>query len=603
MTLEASFVLVVLVTAAALFASDRFRMDLIGFGALTALLVGGILNVPEALAGFSDPTVHMIAGLFLVGGAVFETGLADRFGTLLERFGGDDPKKLLAVVLIATAALSAFLSSTGTVALLVPVVASLARRSGTSPSKWMIPLAFTTLLGGLLTLIATAPNLVVSNALADAGFQPFHFFSFTGPGLCFVAIGIAFLLLVSDRLLPERIEPGRTTLFPSLAEIWHRYGLSGWLFELRVLPGSPLVGRTIAESEVRSRFGVAIFAIEDRTRPRDTVERASADRRLEAGHLLTVKGPPERVEFFASEARLEHVTRPEELPQGLVVAEVLVPPQSALLGKSVADARLRSRFDVTVMGIFRSSEVLRASVAQTKIAVGDLLLLIGTGKSLVKLRDELPDVILVTESEALQKAAFRREKTLPTLTILIALLVALATGVVPAVLAVMAAALALVVSGAIEARRAEKLIHWESILLLATILPLATALRKVGVIDSVASGMASALAQGGPRLVLAALFALTSLVGLFLSNTATAVLVAPIALQIAARLHLAPHALLMTVAVAASSAFLTPVSSPVNMLVVNAGGYRFGDFTRVGLPLLLLVGVANVILLPFFFPL
>lgn len=604
---ELLFVLSVLVGAAIVLATDRFRMDLVGFAALTLLLLSGILTVPEALAGFADPTVHMIGGLFIVGAAAFETGLADKFGTVIERVGGASPRRLLTTILLATASLSALLSSTGTVAIMVPVVSTLARKAHLSPSKLMIPLAFATLLGGMLTLIATAPNIVVSTDLEQAGYEPFGFFDFTGPGLCLVAIGVVYLVFYGEKRLPERV-PAQDRLDhrPSTREMWERYGLEGWIAELRIRPDSPLVGKTIAESDIRTRHRVAIFAVRSNatrsTRDRAPTERAQADRVLRSEDLLTVKGAPDAVAAFCQSALLDEVGCPTALPDGLVTAELLVPPGSSLVGRSVRDARLRNRFDVTVAAVFRTREVLRESVAETTLYVGDLLLLLGTSKALVRLRDDLPDTILVTESEALKKAPFRLHRAPHALLVVAAMLSAMTFNLTSPVTAVMCAALAMVVLGCVDASSAERSVNWESLLLIATFLPMSAALTKVGATEMIAKGLVDLVGTAGPRAIMAALFAVTVLVGVVISNTATAVLVAPIAVQIAASLDIRPHALLMTVGIASSCAFLTPVSSPVNMLVVNAGAYRFSDFSRVGAPLVLLMGLSTLVIVPLFFP-
>lgn len=600
-------VLLVLFGTTALFISDKFRLDLVGFMALTALLLGGVLTVPEALAGFADPTVHMIAGLFVVGGAVFHTGLADRFAQSLAKLGAGSPRKLLLTILLSASVLSAFLSSTGTVALMVPVVATLARRFQLSPSKLMIPLAYATLLGGMLTLIATPPNLIVSSALEQAGHRPFGFFEFTAPGLCLLAVGIGFLLLFSDGLLPVRVEAGQSNSRPSARDLWERYALSGWISEFEIGADSPLVGHSIATSQIRTRFSVTIFAVREanvRKRPdaKQRFEQISADTMLRAGQRIIVKGTPASVERFREDARLTLLGQLDELPQGLVAAEVLIPPGASLVGRSVADSRLRSRFDINVMAVFRSREVLRESVAQTIVCVGDLLLLLGTGAAVVKLRNELKDVILVAETEELKNAAFRREKSPHALVVISVMLAAMAFDWVAPVVAVICAALAMVLLRCIDVKSAEQAIRWETVLLIATILPLATALTKVGAIDFAAGRLVDGLGSLGPYAVMLAMFFVTALVGLFISNTATAVLVAPIALKVAVSLQVDPRAMLMMVAVASSSAFVTPISSPVNMLVLNAGGYRFFDFVKIGIPLLLLIALTSLLIVPFFFP-
>lgn len=602
MTAEITYVFVVLVAAAVLFATERIRMDVVGFLALTSLLLGQILTVPEALAGFSDPTVHMIAGLFVVGAGIFHTGLADRIGKSLESMAAGNPRKLLVTVLLVTAGISAFLSSTGTVAVMIPVVATLARRSRTSPSQFMIPLAYATLLGGLLTLIATPPNIIVSNTLEQAGFAPFRFFDFTGPGLFLLVIGLAFILTLGTKLLPVREVTGGDNELPSAKELWERYGLGEWIFELELLEDSPLVGKTIAESSVRSLFSVGIFAVQSHGEGGRSIERAQADRVLRSGDLLTIKGGPAAVEQFVAEMRLREVSRPSELPKGLVVSEVLIPPGSSYIGKTVADNRLRSRFDVNVMAVFRSKEVLRESVAQTTVQVGDLLLLLGSARALSKLRNKVKDIILVTETEELRGADFRTDRAPHALVILLGMMLLLASGAVPPVVAVICAALAMILVGCLDVPTAYKNVNWESILLISTVLPLSTALTKTGAIDLIVNGLVSGLGEAGPYVVMTALFLLTATIGLVISNTATAVLVAPIALQVAISLNIQPHSLMMTVAVASSAAFVTPVSSPVNMLVMNAGGYKFTDFTKAGLPLLFVVLLGTLLVVPWFFP-
>lgn len=602
MTIEIAYVTLVTVGMAALLAFERLRMDVVGFLMLAALLFGQVLTVPEALAGFSDPSVHMIAGLFVVGAGIFQTGLADRMGQLLGRAAAGSARKLLVLIMLGTASLSAFLSSTGTVAVMIPIVTSLARRSQISPSQLLIPLAFATLLGGLLTLIATPPNVIVSNALAEAGHAPFEFFDFTGPGLCLTALGVGFIALFGPRLLPARARVQGTSLHPSAKELWTRYGLGEWIYELDVEAGSPLARQTIAQSTIRTRFAVAVFAVRRGGAADARFERAQADHTLHALDRLIVKGSEEAVAHFCREMKLREVGRPMQLPDGLTAAEFLLPPGSSFIGKTVAETRLRTRFEINVISVYRSTEVVRASVANTVLSVGDLLLVVGSTRALRRLRDESQDAILVNETEDLRQPEFRSQRALHALAILLAMLVLLSFDAVPPVVVVIGAALAMLLTGCIDAQNAEKTINWESILLIATVLPLATALTKTGAIELLVNGLARVLAGMNGYVVISGIFALTVAVGTFISNTATAVLVSPVALELSRALELAPHPLLMTVAVASSAAFLTPVSSPVNMLVVNAGDYKFGDFAKLGAPLMAVVWLGTLLVVPLFFP-
>ncbi|HSC89932.1 MAG TPA: SLC13 family permease [Polyangiaceae bacterium] len=600
MTASIWFVTAVVGATAYLFATERFRLDVTAFTSLTALLLGGILTVPEALAGFAEPTVHMIAALFVVGGAVFHTGLADMVGRWLERRAAGSQTKVTLSVMLTAATLSAFLSSTGTVAVMIPIAVALGRRAGLAPARMLMPLAFTTLLGGLLTLIATAPNLVVSGALESAGFAPFAFFDFTKIGLPLLAIGLLYLTFWGPRFLPAGDPSDTSREPPSTAALWHRYGLDDWIAELEILEGSPLAGRTLAESQVRTRRAVVVLAI--RASASSEPEATRADRTLAVGERLTVKGSPERIAEFCSTEGLHDWARPQTLPGGLVTAEMLLPPDSSFVGKTVADTRLRSRFDVTVLSVFRTRHVLRESVAQTELAVGDLLLLVGSPRSLAKLRDDSSDGILLTTDEAIARVDFRTQRAPLTAAILLGMLIVMAAGWLPPVVATIGAALLLVLLDCIDPATASRSISWESVLLIAAILPLATALTKTGALRLVVEALVGVLQGSSPYLIQTGLFLLTALIGIVISNTATAVLVAPVATQLASRLELRPEPLLMTVAVAASSAFLAPVSSPVNMLVMNAGGYKFGDFARLGVPLLLLTLAGTLLFVPLFFP-
>jgi di/tricarboxylate transporter len=600
MTWQMIYVLTVLAVTMLLFASDRFRLDLVALLALLALLIPGILTVPEGLAGFADPTVLMIAGLFVVGGAIFQTGLADMIGRKLEGAAGGGYRSLMLVIMLAAAGLSAFLSSTGTVAVMLPIVVTLARRSAVSPSLLLLPLAYATLLGGLLTLIATPPNIIISNQLAEAGFAPFGFFEFTPVGLILLAAGMLFLLLLGPRLLPERIRHVAGAAVPSVADLGQQYGLDQLLFELRVTPGSVLANRVISDAAIRSSYGVTVMAI---TGGAARTRRAEPDSLLQAGDLLTVRGGREAVRRLAADCRLELRDGGAALPAGLLLAELLVPPGSSLAGSTVSEDRFHSRTGITVLALRRAGELLGGGAGQRKILAGDLLLVLGSARALGRLRKERDDVLLVTEPEELRETRFNTRKAPWAGASMLGMLLLMTLGLVPNVTAVLIAAALIVVTGCLDMEGAYRHVNWESVVLIACVLPLATALETTGLVDLAVGSLAVAFDGVGPLLVLAAMFLLTALTGLVISNTATAVLVAPIAIQVAVSTGINPRALLLVVAVAASAAFVTPVSSPVNMLVLAPGGYRFGDFVKAGLPLLLLVMLVTLLIVPWFFPL
>lgn len=603
MTPELAWVLLVLLAAMALFATERLRMDMVALLALLALAVPGIVTVPQALAGFADPTVIMVAGLFVVGSAIFRTGLADTLGRRLEASARGSYPKILALVMLTTAGLSAFLSSTGTVALMLPIVMTVARRARLSPSLLLIPTAYAALLGGMLTLIATAPNMIASGELVAAGFAPLRFFDFTGPGLVLLGVGMAFMLLLGRRLLPERVPVSDDAEPPGTRELWARYGLTDRLADAIITPGSSLADSSIAAAAVRSTHQVRVVAVASDAGRARVVREARPETIMRAGDTLTVKGSHEALQAFAADTGVRLLAGPTTLPAEMLLAEVVVPPASRLIGETAATSNFRHRYGADIMAVLRGDSPPAAAVSNVRLQGGDALLLLGSRKNLSRVRDNGGDIVMVTESRELREARFNRSRAPWAVGIMLVMLAVMAFGLLPNAITVLLAAAACVLAGCLDMDQAYRDIDWRTVILLACLMPLATALQTTGGTDALVAGMGGLLAGAGNTVVLLGVFALTAALGLVISNTATAVLVAPVAVQVGASLGLDPRALAMMVALAASAAFVTPVSSPVNMLVVSAGGYRFGDFVRVGVPLLLVVAAAAVLVVPLFFPL
>lgn len=596
------YTLIVLGAAMLLFMSASLRMDVVALLALLALALPGIVSPAEALSGFADPVVIMFAGLFVVGGAFFRTGLADTVGQWLARAAKGSYPRILVLVMLSTAGMSAFLSSTGTVALMLPIVVTVARRARLSPSLLLLPTAFAALLGGMLTLIATPPNLIVSGELQASGLAPLGFFDFTGPGLVMLTIGVLYMLLVGRRLLPERVPASDDPAPPGTRELWERYGLQDRLVEVEVMDGSPLADMTIKAAAVRSRFGTRIVAISSVTARGRAARRAEAGAVLRVGDRLTVKASQAAAADLVRHGGVRLLGEQVALPEGLLLAEALVPPGSRLVGETVATIGLRDRFGVEAMGILRAGGRAEPLVTEVKLQGGDAMLLLGSVAAFSAIRQERGDLVLVTEAREVGEARLNRSRAPVALLIMLAMLVMMAFTPVPNVLAVLLAALACVMTGCLDADEAYRSIDWRTLVLMAGLMPVATALASTGGIDLLVAGLLAHLAGFGPLLVMAAFFVLTSAIGLVVSNTATAVLIAPVAVHVAVTLGMDPRAMAMTVAIAASSAFVTPVSSPVNLLILGAGGYRFGDFVKVGLPLLLLMLAATLLVVPLFFP-
>jgi di/tricarboxylate transporter len=599
-----TLVFLILALTILLFIADRLPLDLVALLSLLALLLSGVLEPAEALAGFSDPVVIMIAALFVVGAGLFETGVADRIGRSLGRLAGTGRARMTLVIMLVAGGLSAVLSSTGTVAVLLPVTVGLAWRARLSPSLLLIPLSFGSLLGGLLTLVGTAPNIVVANQLAAAGLEPFHFLSFTPIGVVMLAAGTLFMVLAGERLLVPRAsadgpaQPGEVIALPR-EELIRGYEL-GVLARLRVRAGSALVGVTPAAARLRSRFDANVVGIVRRSRS-GTPYRVgrTAEEPLRAGDELEVQADPDAVARAAAELDLEPVAAPAHPDSRL--AEVLIAPRSRLIGRSIAELRFRDRYDVNVLSVRRGAGSLPHPFGDEPLRFGDTLLVTGSARRIAMLRSEPADFLVAAREEQPAGDGRLSRRGVAALLIMAAMMAMLTFDVVPAVVAVLIAAVAMVLTRAIDMPTAYRSINWQSIVLIAAMLPMATALEKTGGMDFVVAQLGR-LADLGPLVMLAAVFLLTSVFSQVISNTATAVLVAPIALGAATTLGVSPYPLMMTVAVAASTAFATPISSPVNTLVLGPGAYHFGDFFRAGVLLQAVIFALTLLVVPVLFP-
>jgi di/tricarboxylate transporter len=604
MDFEMLLVFGILLATITLFVSDWFRLDVVAILALLALTLTGILTPAEAIAGFSDPIVLMIAGLFVVGGGLFRTGVAGRIGQVLGSVAGQSRLRLTAMLMLASGVLSGFMSSTGTVAVMLPVAVTLAWQAGISPSKLLIPLSFASLLGGMLTLIGTPPNIVVANQLEAEGLEPFRFFDFTPIGILMLLAGLGFMLAFGWRLLPERApasgDPnGEGTPEISASELVAGYNV-GDLSVLRVRSGSRLVGRTPAEADLRRRYGVAILRVRARA-PRGPLSREGAEPGpLQAGDLLDVHGSREGVERLQREQGLAPLEDPQHRSP-LRIAEVLLTPRSRLIGRSLADVRFRDRYGVHVMSIRRLGEVVERELATLPLRFGDTLLVTGPNRQIDLLRREPGDFVVVAHGREDSREERLSPRAYLALAVMLGMMALLTFGLVPAVTAVLLAAVAMVLVGALDVEAAYRSINWESVVLIAGILPMATALEKTGGMQLIVQQLGP-LGGFGPLFMAGALFAITSVLSQVISNTATTVLVAPIAFQIALEMGVSPYPLLMTVAIAASTAFATPIASPVNTLVLGPGEYRFADFFRVGVALQLLILALALLVVPVLFP-
>lgn len=629
MTQDMWIAVAILATAIVLFVTEWLRVDVVALGVVIALTLTGILEPAEAIAGFSSSAVITIAALFIVGGAVLQTGLAGMIGRRILKIAGTDELRLTAVIMIAVALLSGVMSDTGTVAVLLPAIVGLAATAKISPSKLLLPLAFGSLLGGAMTLIGTPPNIIVSDLLreqnAAAGetlYRTFEFFDFTPAGLLLLITGIVFMLTLGRRLLPDYKPETDDTEEYDPAKLVSIYQIMENVAYLRIDGGSRLADQTIAESRLRRDYGVTIVEIIRNTeiRPiarfgnqRVLIESTgpghifpTAETELRVEDILVVQGEKEAIRRMAYEHNLSFEPVPAEGKDALVnrqigIAEVLLPPRSSLIGKTVRQAGFGPTYNLSVLGIHRAGKPEPIDVNRTILRFGDTLLMQGLWHDIMALKKRRTDFVVMGQPETMVDETNTRRAPVAGL-VLFTMLVVLVLDALPLVTTALIAAVAMVLTGCLTMDEAYDAIDWKSLVLIAGMLPMATALTKVGLVDEVATQVRMSLGDSDPRVVLAVLFLLTATFTQVLSNTATAVLVAPIALETATQIGVAPYAFLMGVAVAASMAFASPVASPVNTLVMGAGQYKFADYAKVGIPMILLSLIISVIVLPILFP-
>lgn len=609
MTFDLALVLALLAAAIVMFVVSRPRMDVVALLMIAALPLTGVVSVGEALAGFADPNIVLIAVLFVLGEGLVRTGVARRLGDWINTQAGGSQVKLVMLLMVSVAGLGSLMSSTAVVAIFIPVVLRICRNTGTLPSRLMMPMSFAALISGMMTLVATAPNLVVNAELVRQGNQGFGFFTITPFGVTVLVVGILYML-VARRWLPDHAEDESTARRRPTFRLWiERYGLAERQLRLRIKPSSKLIGRRLEQVDLRSA-GINLLAIERKMGRHRRLLRPTRASELLAGDilLLDVRLSQAEAEALAKEYGVERLPLGGthrhliDSAQDLGMVEAIVPAESSLIGKTVLEARVRSASGLTVVGLRRGQEVIGDELLEEKLRVGDTLLLIGFWSDIQRLRRESGDLVLLdlpAELDEVLPAHGRAPQALATLTLVVVLMV---TGIVPNVHAVLIGCLLLGLFRCVDMASAYRSINWQSLVLIVGMMPFSLALERTGGVDLAAEGLLALLGEGSPRLAIAAIFVITAILGMVISNTATAILMAPVALAVAADLGVSPYPFAMTVALAASTAFMTPVSSPVNTLVVGPGNYRFADFIKIGVPFSLLTLVTCVLLVPILLP-
>ncbi len=607
MTTDLALVLALLGAAIVMFVANRPRMDAVAVIMMVALPFTGVLTVSEALSGLSDPNVVLIAALFIIGEGLVRTGIAQRLGERIVARAGGNEARLIVLLMVTVGLVGSVMSSTGVVALFIPVVLRVARSADLAPGRLMMPLSVAGLISGMMTLVATPPNLIVHSELLRQGFEGFGFFAITPFGVPLLVLAIVYMLF-ARRLLPGKPKKAGGAVRPHLSDWVEEYGLAGREGRLRIEPGSSLIGHRLKDLNLRSTSGVNVIAIERGRGFARHLIRPLAQTQLHVGDILflDVFVPTIDIDDVCQRFGLARLPLSgayfTDRSQEIGMAEMMVPVESSLIGRTVVEARFRSETDLAVVGLKRGRKAVTTSILDEPLKLGDTLLVFGPWRAIRALQAEGSDTIalnLPAELDDALPAPGRAPYALAALALLVGLMV---SGVVPNVQAALIACLVMGLFGCVDMTSAYRSIHWQSLVLIVGMLPFSLALQKTGGVDLAADALLSVVGDAGPRAVLVGIFIVTAAFSLFISNTATAVLMAPVAVAVAVELHASPYPFAMTVALAASSAFMTPVSSPVNTLVIGPGDYTFMDFVRVGVPFAGISLVATVTLVPWLLP-
>jgi di/tricarboxylate transporter len=610
----------ILVVATFFFVNGKIRSDLVALCALILLILFEILTPTEALSGFSSSIVIMMIGLFVVGGGIFRTGLANVISRKILTLAGNSRTKLFVLVMLVTSAIGGFVSNTGTVALMLPIVVSLAMAANTSPSRFLMPLAFASSMGGMMTLIGTPPNLVIDSTLRDAGYDGLSFFSFLPVGLICVMLGIIMLGPLSKIFLTKDQGAGGAKKSKSLKDLANEYQLSQNLFRVRAAPGSTLVGKKLQELEIPKRYSINVLEIRRRANSQNpflkTINQklAGADTVIIENDVLYLSGSIEHVRLFVSENKSDMIDM-HELEEAtptfsgklrfdeIGIAEVVLLSNSRLVHQPVKSSGFREKYKVNILGIQRQKKYILQDLKDEKMQSGDVLLVQGEWSDIARLTEEPDEWVVIGQPLAEASKVTLDHKAPLAAAIMIGMVALMVFDVIPAVAAVLLAAVLMVLTGCFRnAEEAYKTINWESIVLIGAMLPMSLAIEKTGAAASISKGLVEGLGSFGPMALMAGIYFATSLLTLFISNTATAVLFAPIALHSAVAIGVSPYPFLFAVTVAASMCFASPFSTPPNALVMSAGRYTFMDYVKVGLPLQILFGIVMTLVLPLLWP-
>lgn len=588
-TFQIAVLLGLILVALVLFSFDWISSDVVALGLVLALIVTQLLTPDEAFAGFGSETVIMILGLLIMTSALEKTGVVDLVGRAILRYAGKSVTGLLALTMLGCAFLSAFISNTASAAFFLPIVMGIAAKARMSPSRLLLPMAFASILTSSVTLISTSTNLVINGLLANSGLQPMGFFELSPVGIPIAVAGLLYMFFIGRFLVPERAPAGG---------LLEQFGIRSFVTEVLVLPTSPLVGKTVHESNFGRDMDLSVIRI---VRDSDRYMWPRRDLVLQAGDVLLVEGARPDVLKVKDTTGIEirpdvELSDPDLHSDDASLVEALVVPNSRLVGRTLRGVRLREHYGLQVLGLNRHGQNVLAKLSRVTLHVGDVLLLQGRTTGLARMVDDG----LVSVLQGVAEKTGKRPKAWRAMAIFVISLVLAASNLVPLAVAVLAGAFAVFAAGCIEPADAYRDIDWRVVILIACMLAVGRAMLKTGA----ATYLAGLVATVGftPGLLLAAFFLLTVALTQPMSNQAAAAVIVPIAIETASRLGLNPRSFVIAIAVAASCSYLTPLE-PACLLVYGPGRYRFVDFIKVGTPLVLVLFAIAMVLVPKYWPL
>jgi di/tricarboxylate transporter len=592
MTFEIGFVLALILVAIILFATEKLRVDVIAILVLLTLALSGVVTAEQAFSGFASPAVITVWAVYIVSAGLFKTGVADILGRQIARVAGHSEPRLIAMIMLTCGTMSAFMNNIGAVAILLPAVMGIGRQAKIPVSRLLIPLAFSSLMGGNMTLIGTPPNVLASSMLADRGLANFSFFDYTPTGMIVFFVGVAYMVLIGRHLLPNRETLEKVSL----------NNLREYISEVRIPLDSPLVGKTLSQSQLGAVYDLSVLSI---IRSDKVKVMPLPDVRVRVEDLLTIEGTIENLLKAKEELGiLIESERKLDLADGLDdqdshIFEATISPRASVVGKTLREILFRDQYGFTALAIWRQGEVITDRLRDVRLKFGDTLLLQGSRRRIGALQDSGDFLVL----EPVEIEERRKHKMYVALGISALVLLLATVGGFNIATAMLIGAIGMVLTGCLTMDEAYQSIVWRSVFLIAGMLPLGIAMENTGTARFLAEQIVSVMGGFGPLAVLAGIMIFAGLMTEPMSNAAATVLMVPISIDIALGMGASPQAFVLATVIGASTSFLTPVGHQANVLVMGPGGYRFFDYTRVGLWLNIIIIAVSLLVIPIFWPL